>query len=182
MFCPAVVCFSCSPPTCHNTRRRMRRPLATNDRRTNNVDTIFRDTLCRGNFSVVCFLRVISYRWGAHLGTTPSQADDFSSQGSAAEPDDIDDGDGDRDEHSGVHVSPMCSRCRYLTAHPLTPLPSTAPSHSGSSLSLSSSSTSAATAAAADVMLGRYCLCTVNREIQREVLQVCFLEPGTRVD
>eukprot|EP00752_Nemacystus_decipiens_P017779 g15940.t2 len=117
-------------------------------------------------------LREWRQRWG-RLGTTPSQADDFSSQGSATEFDGSNDGrDGDRDhdDSGGVHVSPMCPRCRYLTSHPLTPLPSTEPSHSGSSLSLSSS-TSCSTAAAADVTLGRYCLCTVNREIQRDVLQ-----------
>lgn len=131
------------------------------------------------------FLERHRCRWG-RLGTTPSQADEHSSsQGSTAEHNDNvhhgdNDGDGDDDgggdEHSGVHVSPMCARCRYLTSHPMTPLPSTAASNSPSSLSLPSSSsaaTAAATAVSADVTLGRYCLCTVNLEIQREVLQVC---------
>lgn len=123
------------------------------------------------------------------MGTTPSQADDYSSQGSAAEPGghighdgsndgDHGDGDGDSDgdcgKDTGVHVSPMCARCLYLTSHPLAPLPSTAPSNPGPSLPLQPP-TSAGTAVAttADVTLGHYRLCTVNREIQQEVLQVC---------
>ncbi|CAM9869182.1 unnamed protein product [Ectocarpus sp. 6 AP-2014] len=120
-------------------------------------------------------LREWKQRWGP-LGTIWSQADDHSSRGTTGDSSDSngegEDGGGD-EGHGWSLVSPMCSRCRYLTAHPLTPPPpaGTIGTCSSRSLSSSASTTTTTTTDEAEVTLGRYCLCTVNREIQREVLQ-----------
>ncbi|CAM9593530.1 unnamed protein product [Ectocarpus sp. 12 AP-2014] len=117
-------------------------------------------------------LREWKQRWGP-LGTIWSQADDHSSRGTTDDSSDSkgEDEDGGDEGHGWSLVSPMCSRCRYLTAHPLTPPPPAGTIGTCSSRSLSSSASTATATNEADVTLGRYCLCTVNREIQREVLQ-----------
>lgn len=137
--------------------------------------------LLRRKLLTVCLFSRTWRRWGP-LGTIWSQSDDHSSRGTAGDSSDSngEGEDGGDEGHGWSLVSPVCSRCRYLTAHPLTPPPPTAETiGTCSSRSLSSSaSTATATATAtneADVTLGRYCLCTVNREIQLEVLQVGVL-------
>ncbi|CAM9478403.1 unnamed protein product [Ectocarpus sp. 4 AP-2014] len=117
-------------------------------------------------------LREWKQRWGP-LGTMWSQADDQSSRETTGDSSDSngEGEDGGDEGHGWSLVSPMCSRCRYLTAHPLTPPPPAGTIGTCSSRSLSSSASTATAMDEADVTLGRYCLCTVNREIQREVLQ-----------
>lgn len=127
----------------------------------------------RPKLLAVCLYSRPWCRWGP-LGTIWSQADDHSSRGTTGDSSDSnrEGEDGGDEGHGWSLVSPMCSRCRYLTAHPLTPPPPAGTIGTCSSRSLSSSASTVAATDEGDVTLGRYCLCAVNREIQREVLQV----------